>query len=164
MTQPTTIISPLKNKTTAILLTGFVAGLLDITAACIQAYIKHGIVPEKILRYVARGVFGKEAATGGTVMAAWGLLFHFMIAYGLTIFYFWLYPKIGWLGKNKIIAGLLYGIFAWLITNLVIVPLSAIGGPGHIVFAKIIVPVLILMFCIGLPISLMTNKHYLYKK
>ena len=154
---------PLKKPVTAILLTGLTAGLLDITAACTQYYIKTGKGPGGVLRYVASGVFGKKAFAGGTTMAAWGLLFHFIIAFGLTIFFFWLYPKINWLGKNKIITGLLYGVFAWLVTNLIIVPLSNVS-PVTFVLSKAVIAALILMACIGLPISLMANKHYLYKK
>ena len=155
--------NPFKNPVTAILLTGLVAGLLDIVAACTQYYINTGKGPGNVLRYVASGVFGKKAFIGGATMAAWGLLFHFIIAFGLTIFYFWLYPKLSWLGKNKIVAGLLYGIFAWLVTNLIIVPLS-LAPTGPLVISKALIAMLILMFCIGLPISLLANKHYLYKK
>ncbi|MEO7924511.1 MAG: hypothetical protein ABIR30_12595 [Chitinophagaceae bacterium] len=158
-----TTVQPLKNPISAILLTGFTAGLLDITAACTQFYIKTNKDPAIVLRYIASGVFGKKAYTGGLPMAAWGLLFHFLIAYGLTIFFFWLYPRVKWIGKNKILAGLLYGIFAWLLTTQVIVPLSLIT-PQPLVLSKMIVAILILMSCIGLPISLMANKHYLYKK
>ncbi len=147
----------------AIGFTGFTAGLLDISAACLQYYFKTGKGPGNVLRYIASGVFGKKAFAGGTTMAAWGLLFHFMIAYGLTLFFFWLYPRISWLGKNKILAGLLYGIFAWVVTVFVIVPLSEVQQ-GPFVLSKAVVAVLILMACIGLPISLMANKHYLYKK
>jgi hypothetical protein len=154
---------PLKNPVTAILLTGFTAGLLDITAACTQYNIKTHKDPANVLRYVASGVFGKKAYTGGMPMAAWGLFFHFLIAFGLAIFFFWLYPRIKWIGRNKVIAGLLYGIFAWLVTTRVIVPLSKIT-PQPFDLSKALVAVLILMACIGLPVSLMANKHYLYKK
>lgn len=163
MSQTSTTAQPLKNPVTAILLTGLTAGLLDIMAACTQYYIKTGKGPGGVLRYVASGVFGKKAFAGGTAMAAWGLFFHFIIAFGLTIFFFWLYLKLNWLGKNKIIAGLLYGIFAWLVTNLIIVPLS-LAPAAPFVLSKAIIAALILMACIGLPISLMANKHYLYKK
>jgi hypothetical protein len=154
---------PLKKLPQAILFTGLVAGTMDITAACIQYYIKTGKGPGNVLRYVASGVFGKDAFAGGNTMAGWGLLFHFVIAFGLTIFFYWLYPGVSWLGKNKIIAGLLYGIFAWLVTTQVIVRLSAVTQ-GPFVLKNALIAVLILICCIGLPISLMANKHYLYKK
>ncbi len=163
MPSTTNTAQPLRNPVSAILLTGFTAGLLDITAACTQYYIKTGKGPGNVLRYVASGVFGKKAFTGGLPMAAWGLLFHFMIAFGLTLFFFWLYPRISWIGKNKIVAGIAYGIFAWLVTTQLILPLSQIGRQP-IVFSKALVAALILVCCIGLPISLMTNKYYLYKK
>ena len=159
----TTNKAVLKNRVSAILLTGLVAGTMDITAACTQFYLKTQKGPAIVLQYIASGVFGKKAYSGGYAMAGWGLFFHFMIVYGLTIFFFWLYPRVKWIGENKIIAGVLYAVFAWLVTTQVIVRLSKIT-PQPFVFSKVIVAVLILIFCIGLPISLMTNKHYLYKK
>jgi hypothetical protein len=144
----------------AILLAGFVAGTLDITAACTQYYINTGKGPGNVLRYVASGVFGKKAFAGGIPMAAWGLFFHYIIASGLTIFFFWLYPKIKLLSKNIIITGLLYGIFAWVITALIIVPLSNTPPPGSFDIRKAAIAMLILMFCIGLPIALIISRHY----
>jgi hypothetical protein len=153
----------LRKKPQAILLTGFVAGTLDIIAACLQFYIKTGRGPGPVLRYIASGVFGKKAYAGGTTMAAWGLLFHFIIAFGLTIFFYGLYPRVSWIGKNKWLAGFLYGIFAWVITTQVIVRLSAVQQ-GPFVLKNALIAMGILVICIGLPISLMANKHYLYKK
>lgn len=144
-----------------ILLAGFVAGTLDITAACTQFYLKTGKGPGTVLRYVASGVFGwDKAKAGGTTMAAWGLLFHYIIAFGLTIFFFWLFPKIKLLSKNLIVTGLLYGIFAWCVTVLVIVPLSNTPPPGPFDIKKAAVAATILMFCIGLPISLIIGNYY----
>ena len=163
MSHSTSAAQPLKKTVNAILLTGLTAGFLDITAACTQYYIKTGKGPGGVLRYVASGVFGKKAFAGGTGMAVWGLFFHFIIAFSLTIFFFWLYPKIRWLRKNIVLSGLLYGVFAWLVTNLFIIPLSR-GPSVPFVLSKAIIAALILMACIGLPISLMANKHYLYKK
>ena len=163
MSHSTSAAQPLKKTVNAILLTGLTAGFLDITAACTQYYIKTGKGPGGVLRYVASGVFGKKAFAGGTGMAVWGLFFHFIIAFSLTIFFFWLYPKIRWLRKNIVLSGLLYGVFAWLVTNLFIIPLSRVPSVPF-VLSKAIIAALILMACIGLPISLMANKHYLYKK
>ena len=148
------------NRSVAILTTGLLAGTLDISAACIQYYLKTEKDPANVLRYVASGVFGKAAFTGGTAMAAWGLLFHYLIAFGLTIFFFWLYPPITWIGRNIVAAGIFYALFAWLITTQVIVRLSKVPSPPSIEIKKIIVPILILIVCIGLPIALMTHRYY----
>lgn len=168
MSNPQTITrqSPavLRNRSAAILLTGFTAGTLDIVAACVQFYSKTGRGPEPVLRYIASGVFGRRAFTGSSfTMSAWGLFFHFLIAFGLTVFYFMLYSKWPWLEKNKWLAGVLYGIFAWVVTTMIIVPLSLVQ-PGPFSWSKAAVAAGILVLCIGIPISLMTHKHYLYKK
>jgi hypothetical protein len=145
---------------TSIFLAGLVAGTLDITAACTQYYINTGKGPGNVLRYVASGVFGKKAFTGGVPMAAWGLLFHYIIAFGLTIFFFWLFPKVKLLSKNIIVTGLLYGIFAWVVMVLIIVPLSNTPPPAPFDFRKAAIAILILMFCIGLPIALIIGRYY----
>ena len=143
-----------------ILLAGFVAGTLDIIAACTQYYINTGKGPGNVLRYVASGVFGKKAFAGGVPIAVWGLFFHFVIAFGLTIFFFWLYPKIKLLSKNVILTGLIYGIFAWVVTTLIIVPLSNTPPPAPFDIRKAAVAILILIFCIGLPIAVIISRCY----
>ena len=149
-----------QSAASTIVLTGFIAGSLDITAASIQYYIRTGNGPANVLRYVASGVFGKEAFTGGVPMAAWGLLFHYVIAFAFTLFFFWIYPKINLQSKNKIITGLVYGAFVWAVMNLVVIRLSNIPPPPPFDFSKVSIAMLILMFCIGLPISLLIGKYY----
>jgi hypothetical protein len=143
-----------------ILRAGLVAGTLDITAACTQYYINTGKGSGNVLRYVASGVFGKKAFTGGVPMAAWGLFFHYIIAFGLAIFFFWLFPKVKLLSKNIIVTGLLYGIFAWVVTVLIIVPLSNTPPPPPFDMRKAAIAILILMFCIGLPIALIISRYF----
>ena len=148
-----------RNPLPWILAAGFVAGTLDITAACTQYYIKTGKGPAGVLRYVASGIFGRPALSGGDAMAAWGLLFHYLIAFLFTIFFFLVYPRIPLLSKNKVVTGLVYGLVVWAVMNLVVVPISAVPqGPFKLKNAAIAAT--ILMFCIGLPISLIIGKYY----
>ena len=148
-----------------VLLAGFVAGTLDIAAACTQFYLKTGKGPGTVLRYIASGVFGwNQANEGGSTMLAWGLLFHYIIAFGLTIFFFWFFPKIKWVQKNLIVTGLLYGIFAWIVTVLIIVPLSNTPPPAPFDIGKAVVAAIILMVCIGLPIAFIIGNYYLKNK
>ncbi|RYU94622.1 hypothetical protein [Emticicia agri] len=142
-----------------ILLTGFIAGSLDLTGAIISSTILNRKFPSKIFHYIASGVFGKEAFSGGNSMILWGLLFHYIIAYAFTFFYFLIYPKIGFLHINRIASGIFYGAFVWVIMNRIVVPLSNVTqGPFNITQA--IVGMVVLMLMIGLPIAFNAHKYY----
>jgi len=138
---------------------GFVIGLLDITAAIINYYITGGREPVRIFYFIASGVFGKSAFTGGTVMVIAGLLLHFMIAYIFTILYFLAYPYIRQLSINKIIAGLLYGIVIWMIMNMAVLPLSNVPQQPF-KLSQAIIGTIILMLMVGLPVSLIAHRYY----
>lgn len=153
-----TIGNPSAIKT--ILLTGFIAGALDMTGALLVYWaIMKVVTPLQLLNGIASGVFGGTIVVNKTVTALIGLLFHYFIAYCFTIGYFLVYPHVKLLHYNNIISGLLYGIFVWIVMNLIVLPLSNVH---HSSFRWIsaIRGALILMFCIGLPISLLTSKYY----
>jgi hypothetical protein len=146
-----------------ICLAGLVAGTLDILAACTHAYLTKGTQPEIILKYIAGGVFTtKTSLAGGTGMAAWGLLFHFIIAFSLAAFFVFLYIKWKALSKlsmlEMVVVGEAYAIFAWAVTTQIIVRyISALKGQP-VVFEKAVVAIVILMFMLGIPIALITHK------
>lgn len=146
--------------TSAIIKSGLIVGTLDILSAFIYVFIKTGqFVPFSILKFVASGVFGKEASSGGTAIIVSGLVFHYLIAFSFTFFFFWLFPKIKALLENKLLTGIMYGIFIWIIMNLIIVPLSSVPHrPFNIVNA--LINALILIVCIGIPLSFMASNFY----
>jgi uncharacterized membrane protein YagU involved in acid resistance len=147
------------NAARSILVAGFVAGLLDIAAAIISFYLKNNQPPTKMFQFIASGALGSPAFTGGMGTAALGLLFHFLLAYIFTIAFYFIYPKIGLLSKNKIITGLVYGLLVWCIMNLVVLPLSK--APAIPFETKgAVTGMLILLFCIGLPIALFAHRFY----
>ena len=138
---------------------GLLAGTLDITTAFIHYHIKTGKGPFGVLNFVASGFFGKAAFEGGTPMALWGLLFHFIIAFAWTIIFFFLYPSIHLVSKNKIVNGLLYGIVIWAVMNLAVLPLSNVP-PFQFDITKAIIAMLILMLAVGLPVSIIISRYY----
>lgn len=179
MTAPAQI-SQSKSTAKTILLATLIAGISDASAAMINYKIN---VPDgnplKVWRYVASGVFGNDSLSKDLVtMAIPGLLFHFIIAFLFTLFFFFILPKIKALQKNLIISGLLYGIFVWIVMNLIIVPFSNVPVKGklwaivntdgrvHTIFQlpsnykQMIIGILIIMFCIGLPIALAIGNYY----
>jgi len=156
-----------------ILLTGFIAGLLDATAASLSFYIKTGNSPIKVWRYVASGVFGKQASADpdGLLMPVMGLLFHFCLAFSFTIFFFFVFPKIKLLAKNIFITGIVYGLLVWLLMNKVVVPLSNVSKPAPKpsptfigIPTNILLQVAFIVFCIGLPIAFFTGRYYRRKQ
>jgi hypothetical protein len=59
----------------------------------------------------------------------------------------------------SILSGIVYGLFVWAVMNLVIVPLSRIGHrPFNPVNA--VINLLILIVCMGIPLSIMANNFY----
>ena len=143
----------------SIFITTFIAGTLDITAACVDAYLSTKITPDIVLRYVASGFFGKSAFAGGLGMMMVGLLFHFIIAFACTIIYFWLYPKMSFLKQNIALSSVLIGITAWFVTTIIIIPMSQIT-PNPFNFYKALIAVIILVVCIGFPIAYFAKRFF----
>ena len=148
--------SPLKT----ILLAGFTAGTLDILAAII---LLGKMKPVPLLKYIASGVFGQEAFTGGDEMALFGLLFHYLIAFSFAIAYFLLFPHIPLFRKHKLLSGLLYGMVVWAVMNLVVVPMSRVPR-GPLTLETVFLGMAILVVCIGLPISFIVHRYYVLKR
>lgn len=142
----------------AIFQAALLAGTLDGLAAVLKYMADTGKDPMNVFRFIASGVFGAKAFAGGTTMGLWGVFFHYLIATGWTVIFFVAYPRIKLLSNNNYIIGLSYGIFVWLIMNLVVLPLSKVP-PLPMDMAKVIIGMVILMICIGLPISLIISNY-----
>jgi hypothetical protein len=143
-----------------ILAATLVAGTLDATGAIVAYGPMFGkATVEGIFRGIARGIFGKKALTGGIEMAYYGLLFHYMIAFCFTVFYFFIFPYISFLRKQKFASGLLYGLFVWCVMNLIVLPL-VFSRPPIFHFPASLTGVLLIMFLIGLAIAFIIPRWY----
>ena len=145
-----------------ILISWLLVGTLDILAALIDYSIATGKGPANVLKYIASGAFGESAFSGGSGMIIMGLLFHYFFALCFTVLFFWIYPRINLLAKNRILTGILYGIFIWLVMNLVVVQLcNAPHAPIKAMkITKIIKAALILICMIGLPLSFIAYNYF----
>lgn len=143
----------------AILITGFIAGTLDIVAAFVNVYVSSGTGAMIVLQYIASVFLGKESYAMGFGSALLGLIIHFAISYSWTSLFFLLYPKLKLLSGNKVVVGLLYGVFVWLVMNLVVLELIGLGAA---VFdpRQAAIGCGILMFCIGVPIAWGAHAYY----
>lgn len=151
----------MKSKVGAVLLSGLVAGILDIvTPILIYAVILQKTTAMKILQSIASGVFKQDAYSGDPKMAIYGLIFHFIIATIFALFYFIIYPFIPFLKTKPIISGFAYGIFVWIVMNLIVLPIVFPVLPAKNLDFPLLLSILIHVFCIGLPIALITKKYY----
>ena len=135
------------------------AGSLDIIAACTYYSLRTGNAPIRVLKFVASGVFGADAIQGDSGYAIYGLLFHYLIAFIFTVFFFIVYPYIRLFWENRWLTAFVYGIFVWLVMNRIVLPLSATPR-GPLNWQQAAIGALILVCMIGLPLSFIIGRFY----
>jgi hypothetical protein len=139
-------------------------GTMDITAATIQVWINRKNkdldvidVFKSICRYIASAIFGPSARTEGNEMVVAGLVFHYTIALLFTVLFFILFSKLRVIIINRLVTGIVYGVFVWAVMNRIVVPLSAIGSQKFDL-SKALVACGILVVCIGIPLAMLAPK------
>lgn len=152
-----------RSAVTTIIRAGLLAGTLDILSAFTYYYIKTEKNPLNVLNYVSKVALGETTFSSNGLQQASGLLVHFTIAFGWTILFFILYPRLRFLQLNKFITAVVYGIFVWAMMNVVILPLWN-NKPFAYKGESTIVNCLILMVAIGMPLSLMASRYYSKKE
>jgi uncharacterized membrane protein len=146
------------NALKAIVFGGLLAGVLDLTAACVTNY---WISPVRIFQSIASGLLGAESAKGGAPTAILGIFLHFVIAFGAAAVYFLASRKIKFLVNQALISGALYGIAVYWFMQLVVLPLSAFPYKKQLIpeLNASIVGMLVHIVCVGLPIALVSRRY-----
>lgn len=149
------------NLPAAIGVTGLIAGTLDIGAASTQYMLQGGKNPVRILEYIASALLGASAMGRGGLIAVFGLLLHYVIAYTWTTLFYVAYPHVSLLRRNPFAVAVGYGLLVWAVMNRVVVPLSRIGPPTTpFNVARAATAAGILIVCIGLPLALRARADY----
>jgi uncharacterized membrane protein YagU involved in acid resistance len=146
------------DKPSVIIKSALLVAILDIGAALLQQFIKTGKNPEIVLKFIASGLFGPQAFTGGTMMSVYGLVLHFFIAFGFTLLFFALTAKFPGLAKHIIPTGVVYGVFIWLVMQFIVLPLSK-APPLPLTASGALLSILILIVCIGIPLTIIVRKR-----
>lgn len=134
-----------------ILAGGAVAGTFDITSA----FITYGW---GVCRGIAAGLLGPGARQGGVGTWLLGLFLHFFIATTIAAVYCLSSRRLAFLREHFFICGLFYGMAAWLVMNLIVLPLSAIHASGPYQLHAMIQGILVHMFLIALPIAFINAR------
>jgi hypothetical protein len=143
----------------AILLGGLTIGVLDILDAFVFVGLRSGAQPMRILQSIAGGLIGRPAAlAGGWSTAMLGLGLHFFIATTIAAVYVLACRLVPKLARHPLVFGPIYGIVAYLVMNLVVLPLSASPPAAFPSGAPLINGLLIHMFGVGLPAAYFASK------
>ena len=155
-----TTAKPMSSLIAAILVSGLIIGAMDGIAAIAHAYGLRGTLPSTVFRYVASAVFGRDAFTGGSTMVVWGVVFHMTVATGWTALYFLVAPQLKFAASNKVLAGMAYGLFVWVMMNFVVVPMTRVTVGVIRPSVPTALMILIHLFVIGVPISLLAQRYH----
>jgi uncharacterized membrane protein YagU involved in acid resistance len=104
---------------------GMVAGTTNLLAAAaiFGGTMTHGF------QMIAAGVLGEKAFSGGLEAAVLGAALHFAISIAAAVLYLWAALRYRALIRHWLVGGVVFGVLAYLVMNLVVVPLSNAANP-----------------------------------
>jgi hypothetical protein len=141
----------------AIALGTLLVGTIDAIDAVVFFGLR-GAAPMRIFQGIAAGAIGRDAArAGGWGTAALGVLFHYVVAFGIAAAYILASRAVPLLARRPLVCGPLFGIGAYFFMNLVVIPLSKIG-PQAFTTGPFINGILIHALGIGIPIALIAAR------
>lgn len=154
------ISSPRVTARQAFLSGWLLCGVLDITAACIQAWIQAGRTPTQVLKGVASALWGPAAMNAGPGLAAIGLAMHFTVALTATTVFYALSRRLAFLRTGPLfVVGPAYGAIVFCTMNYGTLPLlsllrsfylgTAARWPGPMAWPQFGIH----LICVGLPIA-----------
>ena len=142
---------------------GLLVGILDGLAATINAAVK-GVSPDKVFHYIASGLIGPRASyNGGAATVMLGIVLHFTIAFGVVAVFLLLSRSFPVLVHRAVLSGVAYGIGVYFAMAYLIVPLSAVPKITFS-FSGMITGLVIHVFCVGLPASLIVRSRSMSRK
>lgn len=133
---------------------GLAVGIIDGLAAVINSGVR-GVSYDKVFHYIASSLLGRDASyNGGTPTVLLGILLHFCVAFGVATGFYLLSRLVPVLLRYAVLSGSVYGILVYFAMSYLIVPLTAVP-PIARQFS--FTPILIHMFCVGLPVALIAR-------
>jgi len=150
-----------------ILYAGAIVGVLDITAACINARVAYGFPPAHVLQSVAGGLLGRGTYNGGFAAAALGLAMHFTMALTVAAIFYALSRQFS-LPKRLsgvVAVGMLYGAAVFAVNNFATAPLLSWVRSLYLHTPILFKPpmgwsqLVIHLFFVGLPIALVMRQY-----
>ena len=141
----------------AIVAGGLAAAVLDAADAVVAYKLAYGMSPLVTYQFVASGLLGKAAYTGGASTALLGLGVHFLVAFTAATVFVLASERLPGLRRGSVGWGLAFGVAVFAVMSFVVIPLSRIGPsvpPLPLVVNGIVAHALL----VGLPIALTARR------
>lgn len=135
-----------RNALLAIAVGGGIAGVLDLTQACI-------LFGRRVPLVIAAGLLGRQAFQGGVGTYVLGVFLHFFIAFSAAAIYYGASRRLRFMTEHPLVCGLIFGAAVEEVMNLIVLPLSALHERGPYTLHDLILGLLVHMVVVGLPIS-----------
>jgi hypothetical protein len=142
----------------AVLVGGLIAGVFDAIDALIAFKLVLGFDPIPIYQFVASGLLGPAAFSGGLATAMAGLAIHFVIAFGAAGVFVAAAARWPALIERAMPAGAAFGVGVWAFMNFLVIPLSRIP-PSPFNLALLLNGVIGHALLVGIPIALVTRAY-----
>jgi hypothetical protein len=142
----------------SLLYAALTVGTLDALDAMIFFGLR-GAKIGRIFQAIASGLIGASAFNGGTATILLGVLLHYTVALSIAATFFLLASRFGALTRRPFLWGPLFGIAAYWVMNLVVVPLSA-AKRANPTLPVIINGLLIHIVGVGTPTALLARRAF----
>ena len=143
-----------------IALGGMIIGIVQLI---IQQWIVYSLLAKTpfitVSQYIASGVLGNAAFEGGIATALLGVLIHFFISFVIAGVFILSADRIPLLRRYAIASALLYGFGAFIIMNLIVLPLSAAPPFPAPTMPQLIESVIEHILAIGLPLGILVRRN-----
>jgi hypothetical protein len=140
----------------AILTTGMVVGVLDISSAFV-IWWQRGVAIQRGLQGIAAGLLGARSYEGGMATAGLGLALHFFVAFVVVSIFYLASRKIPFLTTQPLISGVFYGIGVYIVMYWFVLP-TAFSTFRHRISNELLA-VAIHISLIGLPTAFIVRRY-----
>lgn len=159
-TTPSTRLHPRALET--IVFGGLAIGGLDFIDASTFFPLYYDITFQQVWWGPASGILGRDAArAGGWDTALFGILMHFCVAFSIALAYYLCSRFIPFMLRRPVVSGLVFGVIANYVMQMIVLPLSARGGSPTAVFNEPVGSMLNSVIghavLVGLPVALIAS-------
>ncbi len=136
----------------AILAGGLAAAILDAVDAIVAFKVVLGFDPIPIYQFVASGMLGPSAFSGGIASALVGVAVHFTVAFSAAAAFVLASRRLPILRERFLASGAAFGVGVYMVMNYVVIPLSRIP-PSPFSLALFLNGIIGHALLVGIPIA-----------